>query len=490
MQHQEGIISRLRLQDARRLIVGVDEQVSVLNGGKKTYVNFDNASSTPILEPVLRRVMSFMPHYASVGRGSGYKSHVSTDALDAARTAIGAFVGAKPDTHTVVLGKNTTEALNKLAHRFPFSPGDIVLTSLMEHHSNDLPWRGVADVRFIETHRDGTLNVEHLATLLERHGSRVKLLAISGASNVTGVVNPIRRIARMAHDAGARIVVDAAQLAAHRTIDMRTPEDPEHIDCLAYTGHKMYAPFGIGALIARRDCFRDGAPDLVGGGTVNFVTERDIYWSGLPNREEAGTPNVVGAIAWAEAIDCLQQIGMDEIAAHESRLAAHLLTSLEKLPEIRVLGSADPSEAIDHLGVVTFAVEGVHHKLVAAILGYEGAIGVRSGLFCAHPYVLRLLQVSAEEQTACGEACQRGTVSSLPGLTRASFGIYNTEEEIDRFTEELRRILEGRYAGHYTQDPASGDFAPAGFRWPEQIPSVSSSRSDPQPDTKTGPVLR
>jgi len=459
--------NRLTIENARRAVVGVEEHVNLLDGSRRPYINLDNASSTPALAPVLRRVNDFMQFYASVGRGSGYKSHVASEEFESARTTIGAFVGARPQSHVVILGKNTTEAVNKLAHRFPFSPGDMVLTSLMEHHSNDLPWRQVADIRFIGVRDDGTLDLEDLEAKLKEHGGRVKLVAITGASNVTGILNPIREIARIVHAAGARLAVDAAQLAPHRAIDMGDPADPEHIDCLVYTGHKMYAPFGIGALVTLRDCLRDDGPDLVGGGTVDFVTEREVHWSGLPNREEAGTPNVVGAIAWAEAIRCLQDIGMENVAAHESKLAGLFLKLLAGVAKARVFGVEDPGKAADQLGVVTFAIEGVHHKLVSAILGYEGGIGVCSGLFCAHPYVLRLLRIPEAKQSEIADALSQDGIGALPGLTRASFGIYNNEAEVEHVVELLQTIAAGKQRGEYRRDPASGDFAPAGFAWPK-----------------------
>jgi cysteine desulfurase / selenocysteine lyase len=457
--------NKLTLENARQYITGVDEQVTLLSGSRRTYINFDNASSTPTLQPVLDRINQFMPFYASVGRGSGYKSHIATEEFESARITIGAFVGARPQSHSVILGKNTTEALNKLANRFPFSEDGIVLTSLMEHHSNDLPWRKAAEVKFIQVHEDGTIDLEHLKTLLREYGRRVELVAITGASNVTGTVNPIHAIARMVHDVGARIVVDAAQLAPHRAIDMGSPDDPEHIDCLAYTGHKMYAPFGVGALVTLRDCLRDDAPDVVGGGTVDFVTERDVFWSGLPNREEAGTPNIVGAIAWAEAIRCLQDIGLDAIAEHESSLAVRFLQGIDGIDGVRVYGLSDIAKASEYLGVITFAIDGFHHKLVSAILGYEGGIGVRSGLFCAHPYLLRLQQITEAQQAEIAEALAVNGVSTLPGLVRASFGIYNTESEIDSFVDVVKLIVAKDTYGEYKADPVSGDYQPVGYSW-------------------------
>jgi len=444
----------------RRLVVGVEEPATLLDGSTRPYINFDNASSTPFLQSVLDRVSDFAPFYASVGRGSGYKSHVSTEAFDAARATIGRFVGASSDTHAVILGKNTTEALNKLAHCMALSKDDVILTSLMEHHSNDLPWRQAATVYHIGLREDGSLDVSHLRELLQRYGDRVRLVSITGASNVTGFINPIHDIAEIVHDAGSLIAVDAAQLAPHRPIDVGRADDRRCIDFLAYTGHKMYAPLGIGALIARKDAVRAEKPDLVGGGTVDFVTENEIVWSPLPAREEAGTPNIIGAIGWAAAIDSLLEIGMDQIAVHESDLAETMLTALGDRAKVKVYGSADPADSHDRLGVVTFSVEGVSHGLVTAILGYEGGIGVRTGLFCAHPYVQRLLAVPRDVSCEIVHSMRCGERPEVPGLVRASFGIYNTTAEIGAFVEVMDLILSGTYAGDYLRDPVTGSFQP------------------------------
>jgi len=458
-----GSITSVNMRDS---VIGVDELVTLLDGSTRPYINFDNASSTPFLRSVLERVNSFAPMYASVGRGSGYKSHVSTDAFDAARATIGQFVGASQDTHAVILGKNTTEALNKLSHCLQLSPDDVVLTSLMEHHSNDLPWRQEATVYHIGLCEDGSLDMPHLSELLDKHGSRVRLVTITGASNVTGFVSPIYDIAEMVHAAGALFAVDAAQLAPHRAIDVGKPDDPRRIDFLAYTGHKMYAPLGIGALVALKHAILAEEPDLVGGGTVDFVTEEDVLWSQLPAREEAGTPNIIGAIGWAQAIDTLSEIGMSQVAEHESALAKVLLSALGEREQIKVFGDAEPANSKERLGVISFSISGVSHKLAAAVLGHEGGIGVRAGLFCAHPYVLRLQGTSTENARAMMQNLRSGKRQNIPGLIRVSFGIYNTAAEIETFVNVLDRISAGDYKGEYLRDPVTGALKPeTGVPW-------------------------
>lgn len=454
---------QLSIDTIRENVVGIEARVPLLDGTHRPYVNFDNAASTPALRPVVDKVNEFMTWYSGVHRGTGFKSQIATEAYEKAHEIVCRFVGADPESHTVIFGKNTTEALNKLARRLPLRPGDVILTTLMEHHSNDLPWRAVAKVVHVAVDAAGALDEEHLDALLETYAGRVRLVAITGASNVTGYVNPIHRIAQKAHAAGAEILVDAAQLCPHRSVSMRATDDPGHIDYLALSAHKMYAPYGSGALIGRRETFLQGAPDLVGGGAVDIVTVDDVTWAGLPDKEEAGSPNVVGAVALAKTMLCLEEIAMDAVAAHEQVLTTYLLERLAALKRVRVFGLSDPTRSAERVGVVSFAVEGVSHQLVAAILSAEGGIGVRSGCFCAHPYILHLLDVTGERYEAHRREIQQGIRANLPGLVRVSFGCYNNQVEVDWFIDVLERITRGEYRGCYEQDSASGAFRPKGF---------------------------
>jgi selenocysteine lyase/cysteine desulfurase len=455
--------SRLTITNVRENIVGVDARVPLLDGSLRQYVNFDNAASTPALRPVHDKVSEFMTWYSSVHRGTGFKSQIATEAYELAHDVITCFVGANPETNTAILGKNTTEAINKLARRYPLAPDDVVLCSLMEHHSNDLPWREQARLFHVAVKDDGTLDEEDFDRLLHEHAGRVKLVAISGASNVTGCLNPVRRLARKAHAAGARILVDAAQLAPHRAIDMRPDGDPEHLDFVALSAHKMYAPYGTGALVGPIEVFEQGTPDMVGGGTVDIVTVDDVRWADPPDRDEAGSPNVVGAVALARAALCLQEIGMDALARHEAELTAHALRRLREVDGLTLYGLTDPQRADERVGVIPFSLRGADHYKVAAVLSFEGGIAVRNGCFCAHPYILRLLQVPEDEAMQHQQDIVDGTRVGLPGLVRISFGCYNTLEEVDHAVEVLARLAEGRIGGEYEQDPASGAYWPRGY---------------------------
>jgi len=441
-------------------IVGSEIMVPLLDGTTRPYINLDNAASTPPLREVMEVVGRFMPYYSSVHRGSGFKSRLSTQVYDLAHEIIARFVGADPQIHTVILGKNTTEAINKLAYRLPMPAGSVVLTTMMEHHSNDLPWRHRARTVHVSVSPEGRLDEGDFDRKLERHAGRVALVAVSGASNVTGLIQPIHRLARKAHQVGARILVDAAQLAPHRAIDMRAPGDPERLDFLALSGHKMYSPFGTGALIGPREVFSVGAPEYRGGGTVEVVTMDEVHWARSPDRDEAGSPNVTGAVALAAAIEVLSEVGMDSIAAHEAELTAHALRQMSRIPGLRIYGDSDVAGVADRLGVIPFALEGVSHSLVAAILGYEAGIGVRSGCFCAHPYVVHLLDLPSATRDDWKERVLAGDRSGMPGLVRVSFGCYNTREEVDLLVEALHRIRQGRILGDYVLDPATGEYDP------------------------------
>ncbi|MCB0199379.1 MAG: aminotransferase class V-fold PLP-dependent enzyme [Anaerolineae bacterium] len=450
----------------RSRIVGIDERVPLLDGSLATYVNLDNAASTPALTDVLEAVDRFMPYYSSVHRGTGFKSRLSTVAYDRAHETIAEFVGANTDTNAVIFGKNTTEAINKLSFRLPARPGAVVITTQLEHHSNDLPWRARFPVEHVRALPDGRLDEAHFDQLLAQHAGNIALVAVTGASNVSGFLQPIHRLARKAHAAGALILVDAAQLAPHRRVDMKADGDPEHLDFVTLSAHKMYAPFGTGALVGPKAVFMQGAPEYPGGGTVDVVTLDEVHWAGMPDRDEAGSPNVVGAVAMAAAARVLMDVGMDRVAAHEQALLAYATERLLAVPGVTIYGETDPARLHEKVGVIPFNMAGVSHFLLAAILGYEGGIGVRSGCFCAHPYVVHLLNLDSETASSWRTQLLDGDKSNMPGMMRMSFGCYSNREDVDRLVAMLERIARGEYTGDYLLDRQTGEYQPAGFEEP------------------------
>lgn len=449
------------MSDLPHYIAGLDTLVPTTNG-EMPYINIDNAASTPPFKSVLQAVAEFAPWYASVHRGNGFKSRFSTDCYEHARAVVGHFVGANSEEHVVIFTKNATEALNKLSYRLGLAKKDVVLISHLEHHSNDLPWRTRATVKRIQMTKSGGIDKTHFSALLQKYAERIKLVAITGASNVTGYVPDLDWFASRAHAAGAQILVDGAQLVAHRPINMKNLSRPEHIDYIAFSGHKMYAPFGTGVLVGRRDTFVRGTPEYTGGGTVQMVTKHTVDWALPPDSEEAGSPNVIGAIALAEAIQTLQTIGFETIHKHEASLTRYALRHLASIPGLRLYGDPYPSRSTKRSGVIPFTLQGVPPHLVAAVLGYEWGIGVRSGCFCAHPYVMSLLALDRKAVHGVRHAVLHKRLDRVPGLVRISFGLYNTTSDIDRFITALQAISQGKF-GQYQVDITTGAYTPKDY---------------------------
>jgi cysteine desulfurase/selenocysteine lyase len=452
------------MKNYRDLFDGLDVEIPLLDGRKTKYINFDNAASTPAIKASQNALNEFLNFYSSVHRGTGYKSQLSTHVYEEARKTIFKFVGADPETHNVAFVKNTTEALNKLANRFPFTKErNIVLTSAMEHHSNDLPWRKVTEVVYINLLEDGRLDLADFEDKLGKYADRIALVSITGGSNVTGFINPYYEIAEKAHSIGAQICVDCAQLSPHRAVDMLPLDDPRHLDYVSISAHKLYSPFGSGALIGRKDTFMQGNPDMVGGGVVDIVTLDEVHWTGLPDKEEAGSPNHVGAIAFAASVKKLMSIGYDNIARHEAELTKYALKKLKDVKWMLIYGDDDEENTANRLGVIPFSIDGINHFKVASILGHEFGIGVRNGCFCAHPLILHLLDFSEAKAKEFMKETLTGNNANRPGLIRMSFGIYNVKEEIDIFIEALHKITAGEFFGDYVQDSATGEFHPKGW---------------------------
>lgn len=453
----------LSIHNVRNYLIGLNKKVKLLDGTEKQYIFFDNAASTPTFTFIRDAINEILEWYSGVHRGAGIKSLVATKAYDDSRQIVARFVNANLEKNTIIYTKNTTEAINKVAHRLNLTKDDVVICSYMDHHSNDLPWRKVATLIHAEINEDGSLDLNDLEDKIKTYQKKLKLVAITGAANVTGLINPIHQITKLVHSYGCKILVDTAQLIPHRKIDIRLDEDEEHIDFLVFSAHKMYAPFGTGVLIGPKEVFEKGDPDYVGGGTVDLVSENEVAWTHLPDKEEAGTPNLIGAVSLASAIQMLEKIGMNEVAKHEMELTRYAYQKLNELGKIKFLGPQAFDDYQNKLGVIPFNVDGMYHSLVAAILCYEGGIGVRNGCFCAHPYIKKLLKVTDEEARKMKERILSGDRSQLPGAIRASFGIYNTIEEVDDFVKVLKMIINGDYKGKYIQDRKSGSFYPENF---------------------------
>ena len=418
-------------------------EVPLVDGSSARFVNFDYAASAPPLQSVHRSVTRTLSHYASIHRGQSFLSRASTMAYERARAVLAGAVGARTDdVDVVIFTRNTTDGLTLLARA---TPGRIVHLDI-EHHANLLPWRESA---WTVVSARGTVDETLAALAAELERLPTALLAVTGASNVTGECPPLAALAELAHRHGARLAVDGAQLAPHRPVDIAVTG----IDYFACSGHKLYAPYGAGALIGRRDWLDVAPPHQPGGGAVVSVTDHDVRWRESPARHEGGTPNLVGAVALASAFRALHEIGFEAIREHEAALSRQLLDGLARLgiEPLRIWPGHD-----DLVGVASFNVPGLAADLVAGALSAEYGIGVRGGRFCAHPLLARfgLLDV---------------------GAVRASIGLGTRGEDVDALLAALEELM--THGPRWRYAPVDGNLSPS----PDPRPFPEDVFSAPEP---------
>ena len=428
---------RENIYDLRKLFIGLDKKVNVEGKGRLIPINFDNAATTPPFKRVMKKVLETSEYYGSIARGDGKKSQYCSDLYENSRKYILEYFNAPEDIYTAIFVGNTTDGLNKLSNILIENKNDIVITTRMEHHSNDLPWRNKCDLKHVEVDKDGRLRVEDIENLLEKYQERVKYVTITGASNVTGYVNDIKRIAKSAHKYGAKIIVDGAQLIPHKKISMIQEDVNDNIDFWVFSGHKVYAPFGSGVIIGLREIFNEKEPASAGGGTVQIVLDDRQLWLDTPEKNEAGTPNLFGAIAIAEALREMDKIGFQTIESNEKELLSYLIEELKQFEKVTLYG--DNENINDRLGILVFNIDGMTYEEVGEALANVRGIGVRQGGFCAHPYTRRVLGIADNDlQRYMSEV---GT----PGLVRISLGIYNSKKEANIFLDTIEYLCR-RYA--------------------------------------------
>ena len=299
--------------DLRKLFVGLDKKVNVEGKGRIIPINFDNAATTPPFKRVMKKILETSEYYGSIERGDGQKSLYCSDLYEESRNYLLKYFNAPEDIYTAIFVANTTDGLNMLSNILINSKDDIVITTRMEHHSNDLPWRGKCNLKYVEVREDGRININDIEELVDKYRERIKYITITGASNVTGYINDIKRIAKLIHKYGGKIIVDGAQLVPHKKVSMCQEDSSENIDFLVFSGHKIYAPFGSGAIIGLKESFNMNPPDSKGGGTVDLVLDDREIWLNTPEKNEAGTPNLFGAVAIMEAMKEVERIGFDTI---------------------------------------------------------------------------------------------------------------------------------------------------------------------------------
>lgn len=433
-------------------VLGAEVRVPLVTGGEVTYAALDYAASAPALRRVWDDVAAYAPYYGSVHRGAGYLSQLSTDLFETSRADVAAFLGCRADDQ-VVFTRSTTDSLNLLASVLPADAQVFVFET--EHHAALLPWQRRDGVRvtYLSAPRSPGEAVRTLERALadrERDGGPA-LVCVTGASNVTGELWPVRELAEAAHAHGARIVLDAAQLAPHHPVDVAELD----VDWIAFSGHKLYAPFGSGVLAGRADWLREAEPYLAGGGASRTVARAadggvDVQWHTTAARHEAGSPNVIGVYAIASACRALTEAGWDALVAREQQLIATVRAGLADIPQVRLL-SLFGDEA-PRVGVLSFVVDGWNSSHFAAALSAEYGIGVRDGLFCAHPLVRTLLDTEPTEPGECGAPEAAPGERSLNAI-RVSFGAGTPDEHVERFVRAVRELVQdGARWSYRTED--------------------------------------
>lgn len=421
------------LDTIREQIVGLDKQVELEDGTLKTMIGFDNAATTPPLKPVMEEIAAQMELYGSIGRGSSQKSDHSNDVYEATREKVLEFVGADPQDYTCIFTNTTTDSLNKLASAL-VKKDTVVLTTRLEHHSNLLPWRERCKTLYAEMDDKGRIIYEDFEKQLK--ANKVDYVAVTAASNVTGYITDVHRVAKMAHAHGAKIIVDGAQIVAHRKFSMKGATPDENIDYLAFSAHKMYTPFGGGVLIGPFEELNQHMPEVYGGGTVHIVGDDWVDYKMPPEKYEAGSPNYPGVVGLGKAIEVLESIGFDAIEEHERKLVRKMVDGLTAIDKVVVYGDTENTD--DRVGVVTFGHPEVNTHLLAKRLAASYAVATRRGAFCAHPYVWRLMGQTDEDVHGFAECADANTA----GMVRVSFGIYNTEAEVDEFLAAMPDAIE------------------------------------------------
>lgn len=403
----------MNIQDIRSHFPILHQEV---NGKPLVYLDSAATSQKPI--SVIETLEKYYKEYNSnVHRGVHTLGTKATDAYEGAREKVRRFINAK-STEEIIFTRGATTALNMVAQSYGsdnLREGDEIVITFMEHHANIIPWQQVAKktgatLKYIPLQEDGTISLDDVRATVT---SNTKIVSVMKVSNVLGVMNPIKDIAKIAHENGAIMVVDGAQAAPHMKIDV------QDLDCdfLAFSGHKMCGPTGIGVLYGKKQHLEKMEPVETGGEMIDFVDLYESTWKELPWKFEAGTPIIAGAVGLGAAIDFLEQIGLDNIEAHEHKLAAYAMEKLSRIEGMTIYGPKDPGL---RAGVVTFNIDEVHPHDVATVLDAEG-IAVRAGHHCAQP-LMKWLKASA--------------------TARASFYLYNTEEEIDKLVEGLIKTKE------------------------------------------------
>lgn len=414
-------INKKKMSDSalKKSVMNISSLIPTKNGTLNS-IYFDNAGTTPPFNSVVDELEKYTPWYKYVSNKSR-KAKFLAELYEDSRTSIKNFVNADMENDTVIYTKNTTEAINILSNvicRQNIDIKPVVITTYMEHLADYLPWKYRCDTDLVEVEPNGRLSMVDLENKLLKYRGRVKLVAVVGASNVTGYVNPIHEIAKLAHTYNAEILVDSAQLIQHRKINMNPDDMMECIDYIAFSAHKTYAPFFTGALVGNKQVLNNGQPLCYGAGITDFVSNNEIILKDSPQRYEAGSNNILGVIALATAIQTINKISIDVIKKHELELLSYAINQLKQNPNVIIYGDTEYLE--DRVPIIAFNIKDRTHEEVGKYLYEDYGIIVQNGLCGADLYVKKLIKDSP-----------------YTGIVRISMGLYNQEVEIDRLVKAL-----------------------------------------------------
>ena len=455
--------------------IGLDTMYTLADGRKTRRIYLDSTASTLMMGAAHSAIREFFNHYANTHSLLHFSAKISTQEYQWAHDRVLSFLQADQETYTCFFtGSGSTAGINRLARVFrKYHPErEIAIVSLMEHHSNDLPHRKYAKKVIhipLDNHdgQPGCIDLDYLENVLKTNRGKIKYVAVTGVSNVTGIINPIYDIAELAHDHDTFIIVDGAQMIAHLPVKISGHKNSNrNLDAFIFSGHKTYAPGSPGAVICRKDILRDIEPEEVGGGMVdNVFLDRYIISEEFPTREEAGTPNIAGAIGLAAVLEVLDTIGMDFIFKVESQLINNTLKQIKQIPNVQIYGETDYS-ICPRSACISFNIKDMDHGLVAAILNDYHNIAVRNECFCAHPYVKEMiLDDLLEATTKINEEDFEDAFKLKSGMVRASFGIYNTDDDAEELVKAIKNISENRdyYSALYILDE-KGNYVHSSFK--------------------------
>ncbi len=462
------------LKSIQHRFIGRDTQYPTVDGNFSPRRYLDSAASTLMMEPAFEVTREFLEHYASTHSKLHYAAKGASEAFDWAHQRVLKFVGADEKLYSAYFaGSGATAGFNRIATEFSAQrpDRDIVLVSEMEHHSNDLPHRAHAgEVVHIPAMGEGAayggIDVAVVQALIGKYGERINYIAVTGASNVTGAITPIHEIAQLAHSVGAYIVVDASQMIAHAPVSMNDAD----LDVLIFSGHKIYAPGSPGAIIAKTSLLNSMSPSELGGGMVTDVYLEHYMTAGLlPDREEAGTPNIVGGITLGAVLDVLMRVGMNNIRKKEIGMIDMLWEQLSAIDEVNLYGPA-PGD-VPRTGTMTFNIKGFDHGLTAAALNDYHNIQVRNGCFCAHPYVREMLKRELWDMDLDPNALNaEADIERKRGMARASIGLHNSQEDLLALVEAIKDLIARKDEIHELYEP----FGSNGYRHREYAPDEAA----------------